>query len=339
LLDQERAAPVGLNTEDLTDKTPIDLKDQGRKLAEEHRDQNHNLFNERVGANRPGHIAPARAALLQRRFPLLNKILNEAIDRLQGQSSILEQGSSGVEWLLDNHYIASFALREVQEDLPSQYERQLPQLKSGHPRIYNLAFQIVNAENLLFDMDHVERFVEGYQEVLPLSVGELWALPTMLRFSILECLVDAVARLTGLAESTTLELADKPPLSGHLDDALVIENSIRSLRTLSNFDWKHFFESLSLVDSILRQDPAGLYIGVDFETRDRYRKVIEDLASYGQMEITHLAGMGSDHSPKNISDITYSVKDDLSWKKKPATPRTVDCGSCASSTTIPHSSI
>ncbi len=48
------------------------------------------------------------------------------------------------------------------------------------------------------------------------------------------------------------------------------------------YDWKSFFETLSLVDITLRQDPARLYAGMDFETRDRYRKVVEEIANSGQ---------------------------------------------------------
>ncbi len=62
----------------------------------------------------------------------------------------------------------------------------------------------------------------------------------------------------------------------------MVENSIRSLRDLAIYDWKSFFETLSLVDVTLRQDPARLYIGMDFETRDRYRKAVEEIANFGQ---------------------------------------------------------
>ncbi len=101
--------------------------------------------------------------------------------------------------MLDNYYIAAQALREVQQDLPPYYERQLPRLQAGHPRVYDLSIEIIQTENALLDLGHVQRFVEAYQEVLPLTMGELWALPTMLRLGILECLLAAVARLTELA--------------------------------------------------------------------------------------------------------------------------------------------
>ncbi|HEY2645925.1 MAG TPA: glucoamylase family protein, partial [Candidatus Acidoferrales bacterium] len=55
-----------------------------------------------------------------------------------------------------------------------------------------------------------------------------------------------------------------------------VRNIITSMRLISAFDWREFFESVSLVDEILRKDTdfAELY----FSTRDDYRHAIEDLA-------------------------------------------------------------
>ena len=57
-----------------------------------------------------------------------------------------------------------------------------------------------------------------------------------------------------------------------------IANSIGSLRFIGAMDWKHFVESLSVVEQALREDPAGMHAGQDFVTRDRYRHVVEDVA-------------------------------------------------------------
>jgi cyclic beta-1,2-glucan synthetase len=155
-------------------------------------------------------------------------------------------------------------------------------LQAGSPRIYDLTTRIIQTENALLDMGRVQRFGRAYQEVLPLTMGELWALPTMLRLGILECLLAAVARLTELTGEAITEIAPILKHSGQTDDQLIVENSIRSLRAMAVYDWKRFFETLSLVDITLRQDPAGLYTGMDFETRDRYRKVVEEIAMFGQ---------------------------------------------------------
>jgi cyclic beta-1,2-glucan synthetase len=109
-------------------------------------------------------------------------------------------------------------------------------------------------------------------------MGELWALPIMLRLGILQCLVLAAGRITGLKSKKNHSELPDIDLSDQLTDDEVVANCFISLRLLSITDWKEFFESLSLVETILREDPAGYYEGMDFETRDRYRKQLEELA-------------------------------------------------------------
>ena len=61
-------------------------------------------------------------------------------------------------------------------------------------------------------------------------------------------------------------------------DQLGIGNVISSMRLLSSTDWPLFFERVSLVEQVLRDDPAGAYGRMDFPTRDRYRHSVEELA-------------------------------------------------------------
>ena len=55
-------------------------------------------------------------------------------------------------------------------------------------------------------------------------------------------------------------------------------NLVGSLRLIASFDWSEFFESVSLVEQVLQRDPAGVYSGMDFRSRDRYRHAVEELA-------------------------------------------------------------
>ena len=55
-----------------------------------------------------------------------------------------------------------------------------------------------------------------------------------------------------------------------------VRNIITSMRLISAFDWQEFFESVSLVDEILRNDTH--FADMDFSTRDDYRHAIEDLS-------------------------------------------------------------
>ncbi|HEY5724578.1 MAG TPA: glycosyl transferase, partial [Methylomirabilota bacterium] len=57
---------------------------------------------------------------------------------------------------------------------------------------------------------------------------------------------------------------------------VTVRNVITSLRMMATFDWRDFFESVSLVDRILRAESE--FGAMDFATRDRYRHAVEDLA-------------------------------------------------------------
>lgn len=63
-------------------------------------------------------------------------------------------------------------------------------------------------------------------------------------------------------------------------------NSITSLRYVSTLNWDDFFESASMVDQILRQDPDGTYMEMDIATRNYYKSKVEEMASiYGVSQL------------------------------------------------------
>src|SRR5512132_2348061 len=94
------------------------------------------------------------------------------------------------EWLVDNFHIVDEQLREIIDDLPPGYYRQLPKLASGHlenyPRVFGVAWAFVAHTDSRFDPDMLRRFVMAYQRVQPLTIGELWAVAITLRVVLVE---------------------------------------------------------------------------------------------------------------------------------------------------------
>ncbi|HMD81475.1 MAG TPA: hypothetical protein VKE92_09235, partial [Anaerolineales bacterium] len=72
----------------------------------------------------------------------------------------------------------------------------------------------------------------------------------------------------------------------------IVVNSLLNLRLLATQDWKTFFESTSVLERILRDDPAKVYPNMDFETRNHYRGVIEELARGSAVDETGIALKG-----------------------------------------------
>jgi len=95
---------------------------------------------------------------------------------------------------------------------------------------------------------------------------------------------------TFAAQHTT---ADDVVHAEHLRQGAVnvsVRNIITSLRLISSVDWAKFFESVSLVDELLRERSS--YRAFDFSTRDLYRHAIEDLSRrsrHTEIEVVHLA--------------------------------------------------
>src|SRR5690606_332385 len=94
------------------------------------------------------------------------------------------------EWLLDNYHLVEEQIREIHDDLPPNYYRQLPKLAegpfAGYPRIFGLAWAFIAHTDSHFDPETLARFIAAYQQVQPLTIGELWAVAITLRIVLVE---------------------------------------------------------------------------------------------------------------------------------------------------------
>src|SRR6266550_2280643 len=107
--------------------------------------------------------------------------------------------SPAAEWLLDNFHIVEEQLREIREDLPKSYYRELPKLADGeladYPRIYAVAIALIAHTDSRLDPLTLKRFIAAYQPVSPLSIGELWAVAISLRLALVENLRRLATRI------------------------------------------------------------------------------------------------------------------------------------------------
>jgi cellobiose phosphorylase len=103
------------------------------------------------------------------------------------------------EWLLDNFYLIEEQIRIALRHLPKGYSRELPRLQGGPsaglPRVYDIALEIIAHGDGRIDTASLQRFIHAYQEVTPLKLGELWAIPIMLRLALIENLRRVAARV------------------------------------------------------------------------------------------------------------------------------------------------
>lgn len=217
--------------------------------------------------------------------------LEEAYHFLKNASSPDVNLTYTSEWVLDNFYIINQTVRQIKEDLTAGFYHDLPKLDDdqlrGYPRIYTIAKNTLAYQNLLFDSVVFEQIMIGLQKDIPLKMAEIWALPIFLRFSLMEYLAKALFLLIKpqtnpfLPPSSRLMSAIKDPLKDPVNSpegrniSNGVANIILSMRAISELNWNDFFESVSVLEKLLRQDPAGVYADMDFKTRDLYRSELE----------------------------------------------------------------
>jgi len=103
------------------------------------------------------------------------------------------------EWLLDNFYLIEEQIRTARRHLPKGYSRELPRLMNGPsaslPRVYDIALEMISHGDGRVDPEILSRFAAAYQTVTSLKLGELWAIPIMLRLALIENLRRIAARI------------------------------------------------------------------------------------------------------------------------------------------------
>jgi cellobiose phosphorylase len=130
------------------------------------------------------------------------------------------------EWLLDNFYLIEEEIRTAKRHLPKGYSRELPRLldgpSAGLPRVYDIAHEAISHGDGRVDPESLSGFVASYQKVTVLTLGELWAIPIMLRLALIENLRRVGARVvTGSIDrdlaarwaEQMMEIAEKDPKS------------------------------------------------------------------------------------------------------------------------------
>ena len=111
---------------------------------------------------------------------------------------------------LDNFYLIEDQIIMARRHLPRHYSDELPCLQEGRsaglPRVYDLVLELISGVDAQIDAESLQSFVSAYQDVASLTLGELWAVPIMLRLALIENLRVITDRL--LISRNDRDLAD-----------------------------------------------------------------------------------------------------------------------------------
>ena len=161
------------------------------------------------------------------------------------------------EWLVDNFFVVDEQLREIRDDLPEGFYRELPALADGplvgYPRVYGIAWAFVAHTDSRFDPETLRRFVQAYQRVQPLTIGELWALTISLRVVLVE-------NLRRLADAIVGGRAVRMQADALADEILGVDDrgvqAIAAVMSRTDHPWLVTAFAVELVQRLRDRDPA-----------------------------------------------------------------------------------
>ena len=136
----------------------LSLRETARKLARSHQTID--------------HTAADTLAPFFRRAGAHVELLGEVRDCYHRLSDDRLALAYPAEWLLDNYYVLVRTARQVEEDLPESYYRQLPKLQTGDelnylPRIYDVARVLALHENAQMELRQIVAFVGPTRKCSP----------------------------------------------------------------------------------------------------------------------------------------------------------------------------
>jgi cyclic beta-1,2-glucan synthetase len=146
----------------------------------------------------PAAVVRPVSARIGRLDPLMGRLLNSEsalayVRTMLGDTARAGQPvSMAADWLLDNVYLLQGHIDDFRRNLPRHYASELPIIvegpQRGLPRTYGLATELIGTTDTLLDQRRILDFFQAYQTHTPLTMGELWSLPLMLRLRMIECI-------------------------------------------------------------------------------------------------------------------------------------------------------
>ena len=143
----------------------------------------------------------------------LLEVRNLLVESLRADKTI----TPASEWLLDNFYLVEEQVVIARKHLPKGYSEALPYLAEGisasMPRVYDIVLEIIAHSDGRVDVNSLTSFIASYQSEKILTLGELWAIPIMLRLAVIE-------NLRRIAGKIALDVIDHN-LADHWADKMI----------------------------------------------------------------------------------------------------------------------
>jgi len=207
------------------------------------------------------------------RYRALSRAIRPVLRHFHGPPPKNDVGDD-FRWLNDNLRLLHGDLRSTKEGF--KRVRKLPHVRTPDgavaPRVVALAAGFLATCGYDFSESALVAYVQAFQQSTVLRMIELWALVPALKLVLLE---EIAARGSKVAQDS--------------EGSYGAGVCVRSLRDIGHISWKSVVEPMVLFDRVLRQDPAGAYARMDFESRDLYRTEVSNFAEYSDLSETEVA--------------------------------------------------
>jgi cyclic beta-1,2-glucan synthetase len=109
------------------------------------------------------------------------------------------------EWLQDHSGLILEQTSVVQNELGKRLLRRLPQLRKQRlPRLLPVCIEYFRQTDGDLDEDSLMAYIQNYQEISPLTIAEVWAVPLFLRIALLRRLAEIVEQIRERRETCML---------------------------------------------------------------------------------------------------------------------------------------
>ncbi|MGC2112527.1 MAG: glucoamylase family protein [Candidatus Korobacteraceae bacterium] len=247
-----------------TDSAPA----RNRELAQRAQDWAHQLVW-LPATKHSAHFADRLSALNRRLQPLLAQF-DVPLDPE-------EKVPEDVQWLHDNVRLVRVTHAAVGESASAL--RRVPHVRTPSqrvmPRVLAIAQDLLASRDYRYSDHAFSTYMEAFQTVTGLDMGELALLIPSLKLVVLEEFVDRAEKVVAAPEQSQR-----------------IRDLFGSMRELSEAPWKELLEPLIVFETILAADPAKAYARSDYQSRELYRHTIAHYAEHSdcsELEIAQLA--------------------------------------------------
>ncbi|MBV9182251.1 MAG: glycosyl transferase [Acidobacteria bacterium] len=179
-----------------------------------------------------------------------------------GRSQRSEQDAEDLRWLRDNLPLLWAELWNTRNAF--KLLRRLPQVRTPKgitiPRAAGLAETYLHAVDFDFSEVSFLAYLDSFQKTTPLKFRELWALLPAMELVLLEQVAIRARKFFEQSEAASIGVC------------------VRSLREINQVHWKEVLEPQIAFERVLREDPAGAYANMDFESRNFYRERLVKIA-------------------------------------------------------------